>query len=235
MDINAWFADIVRFLDKYLVLFIGGVKNTLTLSLIAGVLSVLVGGGLCFLRMSRVPPLRWFANIWIEFVRGTPVLVQIMMVYYGLPLLGINIPVPSFLGSSGERAAYGILALTINSGGYICEIIRSGIQSVDPGQMEAARSIGFGPVRSMLMIVMPQAVKNILPNFGNEFANLIKASSQVMVIGVAELMFTYNTISGTSGRAFLPLVVIALLYFAMTFIVGLGVRALESHFKKSDR
>ncbi|MGN0993536.1 MAG: amino acid ABC transporter permease [Butyricicoccus sp.] len=235
MDINAWFADMVRFLDKYSVLFIGGVKNTLILSIIAGVLSVLVGSGLCFLRMSRVPPLRWFANIWIEFVRGTPVLVQIMMVYYGLPLLGIQLPVPTILGKAGERAAYGILALTINSGGYICEIIRSGIQSVDPGQMEAARSIGFGPVRSMLMIVMPQAVKNILPNFGNEFANLIKASSQVMVIGVAELMFTYNTISGTSGRAFLPLVVIALLYFTMTFIVGLGVRALESHFKKSDR
>ena len=140
MDINVWFADIVRFLDKYSVLFIGGVKNTLILSIIAGVLSVLVGSGLCFLRMSRVPPLRWFANIWIEFVRGTPVLVQIMMVYYGLPLLSVHLPVPTILGKAGERAAYGILALTINSGGYICEIIRSGIQSVDPGQMEAARS-----------------------------------------------------------------------------------------------
>lgn len=235
MDFNAWLADISRFLDKYSALFVGGVKNTLILSLIAGILSILVGGALCFLRMNRIPPLRWIANIWIEFVRGTPVLVQIMMVYYGLPLIGVHLPVPAFLGNAGERAAYGILALTINSGGYICEIIRSGIQSVDPGQMEAARSLGFGSVRSMLMIVMPQAVKNILPNFGNEFANLIKASSQVMVIGVAELMFTYNTISGTSGRAFLPLVVIALLYFAMTFIVGLGVRALEKHFKKSDR
>ena len=100
--------------------------------------------------------------------------------------------------------------------------------------MEAARSLGFGPVRSMLMIIMPQAVKNILPNFGNEFANLIKASSQVMVIGVAELMFTFNTISAT-GRVFLPLFAIAVLYFAMTFTVGLGVRALERHFKKSER
>lgn len=235
MDFNAWLADVGQFLTRYSAMFIGGAKNTLLLSLIAGVLSIAVGGGLCFLRMSRVPPLRWFANIWVEFVRGTPVLVLIMMVYYGLPLIGIHPPVPAFLGSWGERAMYGIMALTINSGGYICEIIRSGIQSVDPGQMEAARSIGFGKVRSMMMIVLPQAVKNILPNFGNEFANLIKASSQVMVIGVAELMFTYNTISGTSGRAFLPLVVIALVYFAMTFVVGLGVRMLERHFKKSDR
>lgn len=100
--------------------------------------------------------------------------------------------------------------------------------------MEAARSIGFGPVRSMMMIVVPQAVKNILPNFGNEFTNLIQASSQVMVIGVAELMFTFNTIS-SNGRVFTPLIVIAFLYFVMTFTVGRGVHAMEKHFKKADR
>ncbi|WP_243114394.1 amino acid ABC transporter permease [Agathobaculum sp. Marseille-P7918] len=235
MDVNAWLMDVGQFLSRYSALFIGGLRNTLILSIIAGVLSILVGGGLCVLRMNKIAPLRWLANIWIEFVRGTPVLVQIMMVYYGLPMIGVELPVPSFLGSAGERSMYGIIALTINSGGYICEIIRSGIQSVDPGQMEAARSLGFGSVSSMLRIVMPQAVKNILPNFGNEFANLVKASSQVMVIGVAELMFSYNTISGTSGRPFLPLLVIALLYFVVTFVIGLGVRAMERHFKKSDR
>lgn len=235
MDLNTWLIDIGQFLSRYSALFIGGLRNTLILSIVAGVLSVLVGGGLCVLRMSKIPPLRWLANIWIEFVRGTPVLVQIMMVYYGLPMIGVELPVPSFLGSAGERSVYGIIALTINSGGYICEIIRSGIQSVDPGQMEAARSLGFGSVSSMLRIVMPQAVKNILPNFGNEFANLVKASSQVMVIGVAELMFSYNTVSGTSGRPFLPLLVIALLYFVVTFAIGLGVRAMERQFKKSDR
>ena len=235
MDLNTWLIDVGQFLSRYSALFIGGLRNTLILSIVAGVLSVLVGGGLCVLRMSKIPPLRWLANIWIEFVRGTPVLVQIMMVYYGLPMIGVELPVPSFLGSAGERSVYGIIALTINSGGYICEIIRSGIQSVDPGQMEAARSLGFGAVSSMLRIVMPQAVKNILPNFGNEFANLVKASSQVMVIGVAELMFSYNTISGTSGRPFLPLLVIALLYFVVTFVIGLGVRAMERQCKKSDR
>ena len=117
MDINAWLLDVGGFLNRYSALFIGGIRNTLILSIISGILSVLVGGGLCFLRMSRLPPLRWFANIWIEFVRGTPVLVQIMMVYYGLPLLGVHLPVPAFLGNTGERAMYGILALTINSGG----------------------------------------------------------------------------------------------------------------------
>ena len=235
MDVNAWLMDVGQFLSRYSALFIGGLRNTLILSIIAGVLSILVGGGLCVVRMNKITPLRWLAKIWIEFVRGTPVLVQIMMVYYGLPMIGVELPVPSFLGSAGERSMYGIIALTSNSGGYICEMIRSGIQSVDPGQMEAARSLGFGSVSSMLRIVMPQAVKNILPNFGNEFANLVKASSQVMVIGVAELMFSYNTISGTSGRPFLPLLVIALLYFVVTFAISLGVRAMERHFKKSDR
>ena len=219
MDFNAWITDITGYLSRYSALFLGGLRNTLILSLIAGVLSIFVGGGLCVLRMSKIAPLRWIANIWIEFVRGTPVLVQIMLVYYGLPMIGINPPVPAFLGSAGNRVMYGIIALTINSGGYICEIIRSGIESVDPGQMEAARSIGFGPVRSMMMIVVPQAVKNILPNFGNEFA---------------ELMFTFNTVSAT-GRVFTPLLVIAVLYFAMTFTVGRGVHLMEKHFKKADR
>lgn len=227
--------EFIAFLLKYQVLILSGAKMTLVISLVAGVLSVLVGSGLCYLRMHRIAPLRWIANIWVEFVRGTPVLVQIMMVFFGLPLLGFEMPTFGFLDTSSERMLYGILALTINSSGYICEIIRSGIQSIDVGQMEAARSIGFGKASSMMLVVMPQAIKNILPNFGNEFANLIKASSQVMVIGVAELMFTYNTVSGLSYRAFMSLVPISILYFAMTFTVSLVVRALEKHYKKSER
>ena len=112
MDFNAWITDITGFLSWYSALFLGGLRNTLILSLIAGVLSIFVGGGLCVLRMSKIAPLRWIANIWIEFVRGTPVLVQIMLVYYGLPMIGINPPVPAFLGSAGNRVMYGIIALT---------------------------------------------------------------------------------------------------------------------------
>lgn len=96
MDFNTWLTGICQFLSKYSALFLGGVKNTLLLSLTAGVLSILVGCVLCFLRMSRIAPLRWIANIWIEFVRGTPVLVQIMMIYYGLPMIGVQLPVPAF-------------------------------------------------------------------------------------------------------------------------------------------
>lgn len=117
MDFNAWITDITGFLSRYSALFLGGLRNTL----IAGVLSIFVGGGLCVLRMSKIAPLRWIANIWIEFVRGTPVLVQIMLVYYGLPMIGINPPVPAFLGSAGNRVMYGIIALTIyRHAGSVC-------------------------------------------------------------------------------------------------------------------
>ena len=160
-------------------------------------------------------------------------MVQLMFIFYGLPMIGFTIPDVSWIPNFSRFTA-GIVAMSMNSCAYVAEIIRSGIESVDPGQMEAARSIGFGPVRSMMMIVVPQAVKNILPNFGNEFTNLIQASSQVMVIGVAELMFTFNTIS-SNGRVFTPLIVIAFLYFVMTFTVGRGVHAMEKHFKKADR
>ena len=170
MDFNAWLADMTGFLSRYSALFIGGLRNTLILSAIAGVLSILVGGGLVLPshEQDRTASLdrKYMDRIRARYTgSGT----DHARVDHGLPMIGIEPPVPAFLGSAGNRVMYGIIALTINSGGYICEIIRSGIESVDPGQMEAARSIGFGPVRSMMMIVVPQAVKNILPNFGNEF------------------------------------------------------------------
>ena len=176
-----------------------------------------------------------FARFYIFVIRGTPMMVQSLILYNavfglfkrtGMSVSDINRVWPLFLA--------GLVTISLNSTAYLAEVLRGGILAVDAGQMEAARSIGFGPVRSMMMIVVPQAVKNILPNFGNEFANLIKASSQVMVIGVAELMFTFNTISST-GRVFTPLIVIAFLYFVMTFTVGRGVHAMEKHFKKADR
>ena len=176
-----------------------------------------------------------FSRFYIFVIRGTPMMVQSLILYNavfglfkrtGMSVSDINRVWPLFLA--------GLVTISLNSTAYLAEVLRGGILAVDAGQMEAARSIGFGPVRSMMMIVVPQAVKNILPNFGNEFANLIKASSQVMVIGVAELMFTFNTISST-GRVFTPLIVIAFLYFVMTFTVGRGVHAMEKHFKKADR
>ena len=206
-------------------LLLQGIGTTVALTVIGYALALILGTLLAVARVSPIPPLRGAATVYVEIFRNIPLLSLLILISFGLPDVGLLLP----------YFWCGVLGLTLSSAAFVCENVRSGINTVPIGHAEAARSIGFGKVRSMLKIVMPQAVKNILPNFGNEFANLIKASSQVMVIGVGELMFTYNTISGTSGRPFLPLLVIALMYFAVTFIVGCGVRAMERHFKKSDR
>ena len=233
MEFNAWIMDISQFLTRYSAMFFGGLRNTLILSAIAGVLSVLVGGGLCVLRMSRLAPLRWIANVWIEFVRGTPVLVQIMMVYYGLPLLGVNLPAPSFLGTAGSRSMYGILALTINSGGYICEIIRSGIQSVDPGQMEAARCVGMNYRQAMVNVILPQAIRNILPALCNEFVTIIKETSVLSMVGIAEIMFQANAVSAASYIFVEPYIIAALMYFTVVFPLSKLVAAFERRMSRS--
>ena len=221
------------FLTVLLPMLFRGLKVTLMIAGVGITLGFIIGCLSGYALQSHNKIAKIIANVYIWIIRGTPLMVQLMFIFYGLPMIGFTIPDVSWIPNFSRFTA-GIVAMSMNSCAYVAEIIRSGIESVDPGQMEAARSIGFGPVRSMMMIVVPQAVKNILPNFGNEFANLIKASSQVMVIGVAELMFTFNTVSAT-GRVFTPLLVIAVLYFAMTFTVGRGVHLMEKPFKKADR
>lgn len=227
--------DALNFLSKYDVMLMSGAKTTLFLSVAAGICSIVIGTLLSFLKLSKIKPLRWFANVWVSFVHGTPVLVQISLVFYGFPLLGFDMPEMVLFGFDFERLFSGVLALTINTSAYICEIVRSGIQSIDKGQMEAARSIGFGPIESMYRIILPPAIKNMLPNFGNEFANLIKNSSQASVIGIGELMFVADTMRGISFRPFLPLILVAIVYFIMTSIVSAGVHRLEKNMQKSDR
>ena len=135
------------------------------------------------------------------------------------------------MGVDFERLSAGILALIINSGAYECEIVRSGIQSIGKGQLEGAMSLGFSKWESMVRIIIPQAIKNILPVIGNEFVTLIKESSQVSVIGMADLMYTATTIQGISFQPFPPLVIVAVYYFVLTFVVSNVLRVLEWKFK----
>ena len=180
-------------------------------------LGTLLGTVMATMRMGRIAPLRWLAVAYIEFIRGTPLMVQLMFIFYGLPMIGIKIPdlsgIPNF-----SRFAAGIVAMSMNSCAYVAEIIRSGIQAVDIGQTEAARSVGFSSGEAMRLVVLPQAVKNILPALGNEFVTVIKESSIVSVIGIADLMFRTNDIIALSYRSLECLAVAAVLYFIMTFI-----------------
>lgn len=226
---------IIQILTKYSSMLSYAVVTTLLLSVFTVIFSALFGSLLAMMKISSVRILRWISNAYVEFIRGTPLLVQVYVVFYGLPLLGIELPTFMIMGNNFSRLFAGILALVINSAAYVCEIVRGGILSIDAGQMEAARSIGFKKSQSMMLIIFPQAVKNILPALGNEFVSVIKNSSQVSVIGVAELMYTTNTIRSISFKSFEPLIIVSIMYFIMTFIISSLIKRLEYKMAVSSR
>ncbi|AFS78258.1 arginine ABC transporter permease protein ArtQ [Gottschalkia acidurici 9a] len=210
------------FLPEYYPFFITGVKNTLLLSIIAGVFGVILGAILALMKISKNKPLSAFSTAYISFVRGTPLLVQLFIIYVGLPF---NL----------AKITAGAIALSLNSAAYVAEIIRSGIEGIDGGQMEAARSLGMNHAMGMRYIVIPQAFKNVLPVLGNEFISLIKESSLVSVIGVAELMKNVNDVRAITYKTIEPLAIAAILYFIMTFTISKIVLKLERRLKVSDR
>jgi len=183
-----------------------GAFVTLKITSISTLFGLIFGTILGLGRISKNPLLFGFSTAYVEFIRGTPLLVQIMIVYYGLPAIGINLP--------PEPA--GILALTLNSGAYIAEIIRAGIQSVPKGQMEAARSLGMSYFQAMRYVIFPQAFRNILPALGNEFIALLKDSSLLSVIAIAELTRVGKQIYSTTFNAWTPLLGVAMFYLLMT-------------------
>ena len=221
---------VVILVEKYHKFFLEGCKNTLILALFSVLIGTLGGTLLSLCRMSKFKPLKYIAVAIVEFVRGTPLMVQLMFIFYGLPMIGVTFPDISFIPNFSRFMAGGV-AMSLNSSAYVSEIIRSGIQAVDPGQMEAARSIGFTYGESMRKVILPQAVKNILPALGNEFVTVIKESSIVSVIGIADLMFRTNDVIAVTYRSLQALLIAALLYFVMTFITGRLVSLAERKMK----
>lgn len=170
--------------------------------------------------------LRGFCSFYVALFRGTPVVVQLLVFYYVLfPMWGINIP--------GVNVA--IVVFGLNSGAYISEIMRGGILSVDPGQMEAGRAVGLSYGTTMLKIVIPQAVKNILPTMGNEFIALIKETSVVSFVGAADLYVAFNYIGSNSYEFMVPYIVMALIYIVMVLIISLLIKIMERRLRRSDR
>ena len=225
-----FFETIGKLIVRYHSFFEEGIINTLIIAAFAVLFGTILGTLMASMRMSRILPLRWIATAYIEFIRGTPLMVQLMFIFYGLPMVGVKIPdipwIPNF-----SRFAAGIVAMSMNSCAYVAEIIRSGIQAVDAGQTEAARSMGFSAGQSMPLVVLPQAVRNILPALGNEFVTVIKESSIVSVIGIADLMFRTNDVIAATYKTLECLAVAAVIYFAMTFlssrIISLAERKLS--------
>ena len=222
------------FIQKYHKFFLVGMKNSVLIALFAVLIGVLFGVLFALLKLSKNKVLKTIATIYIEFIRGTPLLVQLYIIYYGLPMLGICIPKIPFLGDSGNDLLAGIITLSLNSTAYVAEIIRGGIEAVDKGQMEAARSLGLNHSMAMKSVIMPQAFKNILPALCNEFITIIKESSIVSVIGVPELMFNADTVRGNTFEPFAPLLIAAALYFIMTFTLSKLIGIVERRMKLSD-
>lgn len=213
------------FLSKYYLFFINGAKFTIVLAFFTVIIGSLLGTILALMKLSKSKVINFIATAYIEFVRGTPLLVQLYIIFYGLPNLGIELP---------DMVA-GIIALSINSGAYVAEIIRAGIQAIDKGQMEAARSLGLTHNMAMKSVIIPQAIKNILPALGNEFIVVIKESSIVSVIGIHELMYNADTVRGNTFKPFEPLIVAAIMYFIMTFSLSKVMGSFERRMKSGDR
>jgi polar amino acid transport system permease protein len=213
------------FLQKYYGFFIEGTSITLFLSFFGVVLGVVLGVILALMKLSKNILLKSFSSAYIELVRGTPLLVQLYIIYYGLPRL---------VGLDFNDNTLGIVAISLNSAAYVGEIIRAGILSIDKGQLEAARSLGMPHGMAMKTIIIPQAFKNILPALGNEFIVLIKESSIVSVVGIHDLMYNADTVRGNTYLPFEPLVIAALIYFTITFILSKLLSLLERRMRAGD-
>ena len=210
---------------------IEGLQNTLMIAIVGLIVGILIGTLIATVRVlpkyKRLPRiLNGICSFYVALFRGTPMVVQLLVFYYVLlPIMGIR--------TSGEVVAMAVFGL--NSGAYISEIMRSGIQSVDAGQLEAGRAVGLSFSVSMVKIVIPQAVKNILPTLGNEFISLIKETSIVSFVGAADLYVAFSYIGSNSYEFMVPYLVMALIYIVLVLIISLLVKLLERSLKKSDR
>lgn len=218
------FAKIWDILITKFPAFMEGVEITLQLAFFTVLFGSLLGLVVAVCRRTRLLPLRWLMNAYVAFIRGTPLLVQVLLVVYGLPQLGIRFP----------RMTLCIIALVINSGAYMAELIRAGLQSVEKGQVEAAESLGMSSGQTMLYIILPQAVKVTLPAMGNEFVAIIKESSILYAVGVYELTYQAYKLATVNYYYIETMIVAALIYFVLTYVATKLLGLLERRMRRAD-
>ena len=202
-------------------LLLAGAAITVEITAMSVTFGLLIGCMIGIARLCSTKPLRYFANVYVDFIRGTPLLVQIFLVYFALP---------NIIGSRVDPFVAAISACSINSGAYVAEIFRAGIQSIDKGQMEAGRSLGMTWAQTMRYIIMPQAFKRIIPPLGNEFIAMLKDSSLVSVIGFEELTRRGQLIIARTYASFEIWMAVAIIYLIMTFAVARFTGYLERRF-----
>ena len=208
------------FLPKYGVAFVRGIAYPLLLAM---------------MRLSKVKPVKWFAGAYIAVFRSTPMLVQLSIIYFGL-FYAISLPRISLFGFVDiSRFVPGVVALALNSSAYVAEIFRAGILAVDKGQTEAARSLGLSSWQSMRLVVLPQAIKNVLPALANEIVTMVKESSICSMLGMAEIMFAAKTIAGSTGISLAPYTLAALVYFCINYPASKAIEAIERRMRRGDK
>ena len=218
--------NIERLLVKYGMNFVNGLGTTLLLALVSVSVGCLIGALVAIMRLSKSKLLGGIATVYTEIIRDTPLLLQLYFFYFLLPDL-----LPALRLSKFTCIA---IALIFNSGAYMSEIFRSGIQSIDRGQTEAARSLGLSASQTMTRIVLPQAFKNVLPAMCNEFVAITKETSLASTFYVGDLMTQYQTISGKTYLVLEPLIIIGVIYFVVTFTMSKFVALLEKKLKEGD-
>ena len=219
--------NIVKILSKYWQVFlIEGVSYTLLLSAITVFFGAILGSLLALGKMSRLKLLRGVITGFVEIIRGTPILLQL---YFGYFIIPMAVP---FLNLTDFQAIS--IALIINSAAYVSEVIRSGIQAVDHGQVEAARSLGLNGRQTMLHIILPQAIKNILPALGNEFIMIIKETSLASTFFIGDLMTSYLKVKGATWLNLECLLIVGVIYFVITFTLSKGVAAFERRMRAGE-
>ena len=221
-----FFSNIVKIMAKYWKVFLlQGVGYTLLLSAITVVCGAVLGLLLYLGRTARFKPLNWLCIAIVEVVRGTPMLLQLYIAYFLVPKI-----LPFHVTEFGSVA----VGLVINSGCYVSEIFRSGIQAIEKGQTEAARSLGLNGRQTMMRIILPQAIKNILPTLGNEFITVVKETSLASTFFVGDLMTSYLKVKGNTYLTMECLTIVGVIYFVLTFILSKLLNAFERRLKAHD-
>ena len=223
-----------KLIVRYHSFFEEGIVNTLIIAAFTVFFGTIFGTLMSSMRMSKILPLKWLAVAYIEFIRGTPLMVQLMFIFYGLPMVGFTLPDISWIPNFSRFSA-GIIAMSINSCAYVAEIIRSGVQAVDVGQMEAARSVGFSHGQAMRLVVLPQAIKNVLPALANEIVTMVKESSICSMLGMEELMFGAKAVASATYVSLAPYTLAALIYFCINYPASKAIEAVERRMRRGDK
>lgn len=217
--------DMIKILDNYWYVFLEGLGGTLSLAAITVFFGMIFGAVFAIIKLSKSKIVQLISTAYIEIIRGTPLLLQLYFFWLFLP---------KYLPFEISDWTCIVIALVVNSSAYVAEIIRAGIQAVDKGQMEAAKSLGMSDVHMMTRIIFPQAIKNILPALGNEFIMMVKETSLASVFFINDLMTSYQMIKSATFKPIAPLMITAIIYFIVTFSLSKVVKAMEGRLSVSD-